>query len=180
MEHSFSEMRISRLRLVPILARDAENMHRGLQAVSLYRFIPGEPPASVEDLRSRYARLESGRSPDGRERWYNWIVRNAASDNHAGFVQATIGAEDGSICSLAYVLFEEDWGRGFAREAVGAVIEHLSRALKCSKFRALIDTRNARSISLVESLGFSRAATHLAADFFKGSQSDEFEYLLHF
>ena len=173
-------MRTCRLHLLPVSALDAESMHRGLQALNLYRFIPGEPPASVDELRARYKRLESGRSTDGKQLWYNWVILDVASKCHIGFVQATMDIEDTYGCLLAYVLFEEAWGYGYGREAVGAVIQHLLRTLKCSTFKALIDTRNAPSINLVESLGFSKVATHLAADYFKGSQSDEFEYLLYF
>ncbi|KFL91992.1 hypothetical protein AmDm5_0433 [Acetobacter malorum] len=44
--------------------------------------------------------------------------------------------------------------------------------------RAFVDTRNIGSVSLLEKLGFSRKKTIENADFFKGNQSDEYEYVL--
>jgi ribosomal-protein-alanine N-acetyltransferase len=41
---------------------------------------------------------------------------------------------------------------------------------------AEIDTRNARSIRLVERLGFTRVALSPRADYFKGAYSDEYRY----
>ena len=166
----------ARLRLTPIGAADAAAMYPGLQSPRLYDFIADEPPSSIEALAQRYARLALGRSPDGSERWYNWVVRDAVDDEPLGFVQATIGIEEGAPCLLAYVIFEHAWGHGIGREAVSALIAHLRETLGRIEFKALIDTRNTRSIGLVESLQFRRVATHVAADHFKGAQSDEYEY----
>jgi len=178
MRDLFIELHTERLRLSPVSRRDAVNMYQGLQASALYRFIPGEPPKSLEALANRYGSLESGLSPDGREHWVNWLAHDASFGSPLGFVQATVPIEDNSICTVAYVFFEEFWGQGYAREALKEMIRHLAVTARCHSFKALIDSRNLRSIGVVESLGFSLVATHLAADFFKGSQSDEFEYSL--
>jgi RimJ/RimL family protein N-acetyltransferase len=179
MDPVFTQIDSARLRLVPICAADAQAMYPGLKNPRLYDFIPGDPPDSVDSLAARYARLAGGRSPDGSERWYNWVVRDVAHDEPLGFVQATAGVAEGASCLLAYVILEQAWGRGIGREAIGALVEHLRHRLGPLSFRALIDTRNTRSIRLVEALGFRRVATHLAADHFKGAQSDEHEYALH-
>ena len=177
-DSSFTPFHSPRLRLTPIGAADAAAMYRGLQSPRLYDYIPDEPPSSIDAIAQRYARLACGRSPDGSERWYNWVVRDAVDDRPLGFVQATTGIDQDTPCLLAYVIFEPAWGRGIGREAVSALIAHLRDALGRIEFKALIDTRNARSIGLVESLQFRRVATHVAADHFKGAQSDEYEYRL--
>jgi RimJ/RimL family protein N-acetyltransferase len=177
-DSSFTSFHSPRLRLTPIGAADAAGMYPGLQSPRLYDYIPDAPPSSIDALAQRYARLARGRSPDGGELWYNWVVREALDDRPLGFVQATIGIDESSPCLLAYVIFEPAWGRGIGREAVSALIAHLRDTLGRIEFKALIDTRNARSIGLVESLQFRRVATHVAADYVKGEQSDEYEYRL--
>ena len=62
--------------LTPIVAADAEFMVDVLADERMHEFTGGRP-LSLEDLRSRYQRFESGRSPDGTEVWLNWIVRLA-------------------------------------------------------------------------------------------------------
>ena len=64
------------------------------------------------------------------------------------------------------------------REACSRVLEHLATDYGIHLAIAEIDTRNQRSIALVESLGFVRTATRRAADYFNGASSDEYRYEL--
>ena len=91
---------------------------------ALYRFTGGEPPALV-DLRRRYVAQVAGASPDGSERWHNWVVRLAAADGEAiGFVQATVTA-GGSVADIAWVIGTRWQGRGYAAEAAAALVAWL-------------------------------------------------------
>src|SRR5688572_14098197 len=88
----------------------------------IYEHLPERPPSSVEALRARYEVLSRGRSPDGTETWLNWILRLRTTGAPIGFVQATVRR---TACSIAYVLHPDHWGRGYATEAVRAVLPHL-------------------------------------------------------
>ena len=55
---------------------------------------------------------------------------------------------------LGYILRRDHWGRGFATEALTAVIHHAFETLGLHRLEADIDPRNPRSIRLVERLGF--------------------------
>lgn len=59
---------------------------------------------------------------------------------------------------IGYILHPDMWGRGYAREAVGAVIDHIfaSRAA-IDAICADVDPRNGASIRLLERLGFERS-----------------------
>jgi hypothetical protein len=54
------------LTLEPQTAAHAEEMFRVLSDPAIYEY-ENDPPASLEWLRARFERLESRRSPDGRE-----------------------------------------------------------------------------------------------------------------
>jgi len=113
---------------------------------ALYTYLEFPPPPSLEHLQRVYARLETRRSPDGTEEWLNWIVlRDGAA---IGFVQATIYPDRSA--NVAYVFGSDYWGNGYATEAVTAMIEELDGC----KFFATVDAGNARSIRLLERLGF--------------------------
>ncbi len=61
--------------LEPLTVAHAEAMFALLSDPALYRYIDEAPPADVDHLRARYARLERRESADGRQRWLNWVVR---------------------------------------------------------------------------------------------------------
>jgi RimJ/RimL family protein N-acetyltransferase len=79
---------------------------------------------------------------------------------------------------VAYLLLVRAWGQGYAREALAVVVAHLFARDDASRVEALIDTRNSRSIRLVESLGFERVELIERADHFERADSDEYRYRL--
>lgn len=63
------------LLLEPLLAAHALAVFSFLGSAQLYRFVPQEPPETVEALSARYARLTGRHSPNGREAWLNRAMR---------------------------------------------------------------------------------------------------------
>jgi len=160
------------LALEPLTAAHADELFVPLCDPAMYAFIPQDPPKSPDALRERYRRLESRRSTNGEELWLNWVVRrNAAA---AGLIQATGTKSHKAL--IAYEIFVPFQRRGIATEAVPAVLDHLRQAAGMNHATALVDTRNQRSIRLLERLGFKRTRFIKDADNFKGSSSDEYEY----
>jgi RimJ/RimL family protein N-acetyltransferase len=131
---------------------------------------PTCPPASVEAL-ARQA------SPDGAEIWLNWAIGAAHGASFAGYVQATVRPAR-AAASIACLVFPDQWRRGVATEAVGAVVTHLFARYPIGRIDAEIDARNRASIALVEALGFARSGLTRAADTFKGAVSDEYGHTL--
>jgi RimJ/RimL family protein N-acetyltransferase len=163
-----------RLFLEPILPAHAPVLHERLQEERLYRFIPQDPPDSLEALTDRYAFLAARRSPDGREAWLNWAVRERASGDYAGTLEATVFGDGRAI--IAYMVFVPFQRRGIAAEACERLLAHLFEDYRVNTVAAELDTRNAASQALVESLGFERVGFQRDADHFKGSTSDEYRY----
>jgi RimJ/RimL family protein N-acetyltransferase len=163
-----------RLILEPLVVAHAAALYDGLHDKRLYMFIPQEPPASLGALTARYRQLAARRSPDGRELWLNWALRLRVTGAYAGTLQATV--HENATAEIAYMLFAAFWRHGYAHEGCERVIRHLVADYGVNIVAADIDTRNASSIRLVESLGLRRVATHRAADCFKGATSDEYRY----
>ena len=139
-----------RLTLEPQVVAHAGRMFALLQDRAIYRY-ENEAPPSVEWLQERFRRLESRVSPDGRDQWLNWVVRIGA-DELIGFVQATIDA--GRAAAIAYVFGSAYWGRGYATEAVSAMLRDLVVHHDVVEYSAVLKRANARSIRLLERLGF--------------------------
>lgn len=144
------ELRAGRLLLEPQVAAHAAEMFAVLADPAIYEF-EGAPPKSRSWLARRFAGLEARRSPDGKERWLNWVVR-LPNGELAGYVQATIGAS--GIAHIAYVLASRYWRRGIGKASVGAMIEELAAAYGVTAYAATLKSGNHRSRALLRSLGF--------------------------
>ena len=104
----------------------------------------------VVGLRRRFAAWESRRSPDGDERWLNWVVRECADGRALGWVQATVR---GATASVAYALLAAERGRGVASDAVGAMIRWLRAELEVSEVAASIAPANLASAHVARAVG---------------------------
>ena len=164
------------LRLDPLRKDHAALLLKPLSDAQLYALVPQDQPQSLEDLERRYAFLELGKSPDGKEHWLNWVIFDRRTDKPLGTFQATV--RDDAPSDIAYIVFAAHWCRGIAKEAGAGVINHVFSQYPTPLLAANMDTRNVASIRLVESLGFERRAFIPSADAFKGMTSDEFRYEL--
>lgn len=142
------------LRLEPLTVAHADEMFDVLADPRIYRYLDDGPPPSREHLQAVYTRLEARFSPDGTQRWLNWIVR-ASSGAPLGVVQATLVAP--RTAWVAYVLASRYWGQGHARSATRAMIDHLVARHGIAECLATVEDENARSIALLEALGFRPA-----------------------
>jgi len=176
---SESPLRSKRLLLEPQVEAHAALLHDNLCDNSLYIYVPQDPPRSAEAfaaLVTRFRKLSTRLSPDGTEAWLNWVLKDRASGNYVGTVQATVHSD--LTGNIAYQTFAGYLRKGYAKEGCGKVIEHLFKDYGVQFIEALIDTRNTASIKLVESLGFTSREVVNGADFFKGCNSNEYRYRL--
>lgn len=169
-------LRTERLLLEPLQERHASLLFPLLQDPRIYTYIPQEPPVSLDAMEQRYRRLQSRLSPAGDQAWLNWAVRLEATPEYVGRVE--ISVLPGATAQLAYELNPASWDKGYATEACRRVLEVIRVDYSIAEFTAQVDTRNASSIRLLERLGFTRVGLPVAADFFKGSASDEYTYRL--
>jgi RimJ/RimL family protein N-acetyltransferase len=119
-----STITTERLTLVPLQVADAEDLAGELDDERLHEFIGGRP-ATIGELRDRYARLVAG-SAKPNEVWLNWIVRRRSDEQPIGTVQATATTIDGeSTANVAWVIGTDWQNQGFASEAARALVDWL-------------------------------------------------------
>ena len=138
------------LRLEPLLASHAAAMFAVLCDPAIYEF-ENEPPSSVDWLRERYAKLESRVSPDGSQKWLNWVVRVPGGEL-AGYIQATVLV--GGRAYVAYELASRFWRQGIASAAVQAVLQELAAHYSVRDSFAVLKAANYRSRGLLHKLEF--------------------------
>jgi RimJ/RimL family protein N-acetyltransferase len=169
---AFPSLNAPPLRLEPVSVEHAEEMHAVLADPSIYEFLDGDAPPTLESLREAYARRAKGESPDGDEQWFNWMIRHD-DGRLIGYVQATVESPD--VCWIAYVLTAEGRGQGHATRAVAAMVDYLGSVHDVWRFFASVEEGNARSIALLERLDFELA--HPGLEQHQGLGAEDVLYL---
>jgi RimJ/RimL family protein N-acetyltransferase len=139
--------------LEPQMASHARQMFVVLSDPAIYEF-ENSPPESEEWLVNRFKKLESRKSPDGKQAWLNWVVR-LPNQELAGDVQAT--SLESGMCYVAYELASMYWRQGLARSAVTAMLRELASNYQVSTAIAVLKKNNFRSHALLLNLGFDLA-----------------------
>jgi len=150
-----------RLFLEPLTVEHAPEMVPVLSDVQMYAFTGGEPP-TLDTLRHRYARQAVGHSPDRKQGWLNWVVRERATGNAVGIVQATVERQaDALTADLAWVIDPRAQRQGFATEAASTIVQHL-RSHGVARFAAFIHPEHAASAAVAARIGMT--ATYCVED----------------
>jgi RimJ/RimL family protein N-acetyltransferase len=141
-----------RLELEPLRPDHADELAPVLDDIRLHTFIGGRP-ATAAELRDRYTRQVVGRSPDGSERWLNWVVRHRKSGQAVGTTQATISAPDGRVtASVAWVIAIAYQQQGYAKEAALVMVQWL-RQHGVESFVADVHPRHTASMAVARAIG---------------------------
>jgi ribosomal-protein-alanine N-acetyltransferase len=164
----------ARLRIEPLRADHAPLLFDALADVAIYTYISDERHASVGSLAQRYAFLECGAPEDALEVWLNWALARIDTGAYVGTLQATVLSD--SRAFIGYVLTPPAWGLSFAREACRWLVGELQSVYGVDEILATVDTRNLRSVRLLEHLGFERIGT--APSEIRGEATTDFRYRL--
>lgn len=136
--------------LAPLREADADRLSGLLADAVLREWLHAE---DVDGLRDRFKRWESGRTPDGRETWLNWIVTSGDDARALGWAQATVS---GGVAVIAYAILPDERGRGVATEAVRAITGWLYEQPGITGVEANIDPVNRASQFVAANAGFIR------------------------
>ena len=143
-------IRATRCVLEPQVEAHAPTMFEVLSDPAIYEF-EGVPPPSVEKLAGGYRRRETRASPDGREKWLNWVVR-LPNDELSGYVQATILESGASL--IGYEFSSKHWRQGIGSASINAMLQELVQSYSVHTFVAVLKIANYRSMGLLRHLGF--------------------------
>lgn len=136
------EIMTSRLLLRPAVAADAGAVHAVLsdpRATAYWSTPPHDSPAQSEEWLAAMIAI----APDEGE---DFIVE------HEGRVIGKAGLY--RFPEIGFILHPDVWGRGFAREALGAVLDRAFAVHRLPAVEADVDPRNAASLTLLSGLGF--------------------------
>ncbi|MGW7594331.1 GNAT family N-acetyltransferase [Streptomyces rubiginosohelvolus] len=107
---------------------------------------------------------------------YYLAVTKQGGDRVIGF--ARIGYAGVNAGKLGYAIAAAEWGRGYATDAARTLIGYAFTELGLHRISAAIGPENAASISMVETLGFTREGVLRDHVFTNGSWRDSVLYSL--
>lgn len=140
----------------------------------IYRFLYRDPP-SPDAMRERFdARLDSPFREDGDTLLCAAVRRE--DDALVGDVSLTFANKAARQAEVGYIFSPAYAGKGYATEAVAAIITLGFETFGFHRIFARLDAKNAGSVGVVERLGLRREALLIESDRFNGVWGDECVY----
>lgn len=156
MDADFERIETERLVLRRFTVADAGTLARYRSLPEVARYQTWETPFSVARAVAFVEWLD-GHHPDEPGEWYQLaIARRENPDVVIGDCAFQPHPEEPRIVDVGFTLDPAVQGRGYATEAVGALLGYLFEERGKHKICADCDTRNAPSWRLLERLGFRR------------------------
>ena len=153
---AFQELKTTRLLLRKLRREDLREYNRLASSEAVTRYMLWKPhtdlsesAASIEKTLTRY---ETGKC-------YRWAITLQESDVFIGIIDLLGFDEERNICSFAYMIAEEFWGRGYGTEALKAVLEFAFRNMKVVAVEADHFDQNGASGAVMAKAGMIRCST---------------------
>lgn len=166
-----------RLLLRPIVPADAPAMLAYKSDAEAVRFVPYDPLTldEVEErIRTRWATTRFQAEGDA----VCLAIKERESGRLVGDVVLFWRSENDRAGEVGYILNPAFSGRGYATEAVSALLAVGFDGLGLHRITARIDERNTASARVVERLGFRREARLVESSWFKGEWTDLLVYAM--
>ena len=74
---------------------------------------------------------------------------------------------------IGYDLDPAYWGRGIMTEALNAVLKHGFEKMRLNRIQAIIDSKNTRSMKLIQTMGFQKEGVLRQRSYFRGQFRDD-------
>lgn len=141
----------SRLLIEPLRAEHLAELSIHLRHPDVYEYIGGVP--SLEDfvLDREIAALRGPRLATSNEPWLNFLVRDSATKQMLGRLEATL--HDG-IAEVAFLFSPTHWGKGYARESLAWLHREIQNTHGIASFWATTVTANTRCQALLHWAGY--------------------------
>lgn len=110
--------------------------------------------------------------------WFQIAIARKDDDQLIGDCVVHFLADDQQQAEIGFTLAPGHQGKGYAAEAIAALLELLFTELKLHRVFAITDVLNAGSVALLERTGFRREGHFLQNVYFKGAWGDEYLYAM--
>jgi len=132
----------------------------------------GWVPETEQEIRSFLERMVKGEflAPD---QWFQFAIFTKSVGTLIGDCGVHAGAKDPRQIEIGITLDPEFQNRGFAYEAIKALLDHVFQETEAHRVYASIDPGNEPSVRLFEKLRFRKEAHLVESLWFKGEWADD-------
>lgn len=166
-----------RLRLRAVVPEDFDALLAYHSDPEVVRYVPFEP-RSREDMALTVDRKRTGTGLRRDGDHLDLAVTLAESGRLIGDVILFLSAVEHASVEVGYMFAPAHAGRGYATEAVRAMLDLAFADLGAHRVWARVDVRNPASRALCERLGMRLEAHLVENEWFKGAWSSEIDYAL--
>lgn len=170
-------IRTERLLLRPIVPADAAAMHAYKSDPDAVRYVPYEP-LTLAEVEKRIATVWSTIRFTAEGDALGLAVENRETGELVGDIVLFWRSETDRSGEVGYIFDPRFAGRGYATEAVRALLALGFDGLGLHRITARLDERNTSSARVAERLGFRREARLVEDEWFKGEWSTTLVYAL--
>jgi RimJ/RimL family protein N-acetyltransferase len=160
-DSSFTSLRTSRLLVRRFRASDAATLaaYRSDPDVARYQ---GWTVPYTQEAAERFVVALDDQHPGTPGDWFKFAVEERATGTHLGDL-ALHTHDDPRVATVGVTFAAAARGRGYATEALGALLDHLFTVRRLHRVIADCDPRNHAAIALLRRLGFRHEGHHLAS-----------------
>ena len=169
-------LRTNRLILRQFSKRDIESFYLYRSTPEVAKFQSWEN--YQYDEAELFVKKQSRGMPNQPGTWFQFAVALAETNQLIGDCALHTLLDEPRIVEIGVTLAKEHQRNGYAGEAVRALINYVFNTLGKHKVIAFTDVRNAKSIRLLECVGFRREGHLLENYMSKGQWVDEYQYSL--
>ncbi len=169
-------LRTARLVLRGFEAADLEpllGLHGDPEAVRYVPYGPRDRDAVAEVLERKQGSRSLSSAGDLLE-----LAVTLSDGTLVGDVLLALRSAEHETLEVGYIFATAHGGRGYATEAVRALLDLAFTELGARRVVARVDARNVRSRALLQRLGMRQEAYLVENEWFKGELSDEVDYAL--
>lgn len=163
----------ARLRLRAPHPEDAADLFALMSDPGVLRYWDEPPwtePAQAERFIARSADLAAA------DVGMRLVIEGATDRAFVGWRAVGTWNPDFRSATVTYCLAPHAWGRGFATEAAGSLLDWAFASLHLNRVQTEVDTRNRASARVLEKLGFVREGTLRQDCIVNGEISDSWVY----
>jgi len=172
---SFEQLATKRLLIRRFIDSDAEALAAYRSDPQVARLQDWEAPYPIEEAKRFIAALDD-LAPGTPGTWFQFAMSLEPSGALIGDVALRTGRSDPRQAELGFTLASAQQGRGYAGEAVGAVVQYAFEQLAMHRVFARTDSRNHRAQRLLARIGFRREGEFRESVRFKGEWVTELLY----
>ncbi|WP_247741407.1 GNAT family protein [Luteibacter sp. SG786] len=172
----FATIATPRLQLDTLVPADAPTLfaYRGDDTVARFQ---GWKPADLAEAAS-FIERQSAQVFAAPDSWFQLAIREAETQELVGDLGIHFPASQLDAIEFGVTLRPDRQGRGYAREAMAAMLGLAFGTWGYRRVVGSVDPRNVASIALLRSLGFRQEAHHVESYLMRGEWTDDMVFAL--